>query len=85
MSILCCVVLLVLSVSGSEGESEVDNGITQALIPAVGAVKEGEEGVVEGEEGEVEGVESGTDITREVDSKDIYSESGPEEEEETAE
>ena len=75
MSILCCVVLLVLSVSGSEGES----GVTQA---AVGAVKEGEEGVVEGV---VEGVDSGTDITREVDSKDIYSESGPEEEEETAE
>ena len=78
MSILCCVVLLVLSVSGSEGES----GVTQA---AVGAVREGEEGVVEGEEGAVVSVDSGTDITREVDSKDIYSESGPEEEEETAE
>ena len=71
MSVLCCVVLLVLSVSGSEGESEV----TQAVIPAVGAVKEGV----------VVSVDSGTDITREVDSKDIYSESGPEEEEETAE
>ena len=71
MSVLCCVVLLVLSVSGSEGESEV----TQAVIPAVGAVKEGV----------VVSVDSGTDTAREVDSKDIYSESGPEEEEETAE